>query len=312
MDLTNAFEVRGLTVNYGSIRALANIEASVPRRAIGLLGPNGAGKTTLIRTLLGFLRPATGTGKVLGHDIRTEIDKIRDHVGYSPEFAPMIPEISAQKYVAYMGRLAGLGEIDAEQRAHDALYYVGLGEERYRKLEQFSQGMMQKAKLAAALVHDPSLIILDEPTSGLDPTGRVQMLELIERLYKDEKKSVVVSSHLLFDVEKVCDWMLVISRGKVIASGEKDRLMQESNDVLRVRIEGDVQRFLRQLDQRGLRYQVNNERDIDIVRRDNIEMMVLEIIHSDPQVSIRYLGRKKRTLEDVFVSIIEGEAGTHE
>ncbi len=299
---------KGFSVHYGKIRAVDNIDIRAPRRSIGLLGPNGAGKTTLLRALLGFLKPKSGTATVLGYDIYKELNEIWDHVGYSPEFAPKIPDISAQKYVSYIGQLAGLSSIDASQRAYDSLYYVGLGEERYRMLGEFSQGMMQKAKLAAALVHDPDLIILDEPTDGLDPEGRAQMLELIENLYKDEGKSIIVSTHLLFDVQRVCDWALIIGNGRLIASGNLNQLLSDTSDVIRIRVAGNLDTLLNRLRARGLDFQVDDENNVDISRVDNIEMMILDIINSEPSLSIRYLGKRERTLQDVFISLVEGES----
>ena len=166
------FNVSSLSKFYGSVHALNDVTFKIPPGAIGLLGPNGAGKTTLLRILLGLIKYNSGNAKVLGFDISTDIREIRDNVGYSPEFSPTMPDVTAMKYVTFMGALSGLDSIESAQRAHDTLHYVGLGEERYRPLSEFSTGMMQKCKLAAALVHDPDLIILDEPTDGLDPIGR--------------------------------------------------------------------------------------------------------------------------------------------
>jgi ABC-2 type transport system ATP-binding protein len=304
---TESFSTQSFSKLYGSILALDNLTVTAPSRAVGLLGPNGAGKTTLIRALLGIIRHNQGNGKVLGLDINDSIDEIRDRVGYSPEFAPSIPSVSAMKYVSFMGKLSGLGPVEAAQRAHDTLHYVGLGEERYRKLREFSQGMMQKAKLAAALVHDPDLVILDEPTDGLDPAGRTQMLDLIERLYKEEDKSVIVSSHLLFDVERVCDWVLVLGRGRLVTSGDMSEMLGDTGRALRLRVMGNPKGLLEKLSSRGLEVETDDG-NIDITRSDGAEMIILEEVHADPNVSIRYLGRKTRTLEDVFVSVVEGES----
>jgi ABC-2 type transport system ATP-binding protein len=167
--------------------------------------------------------------------------------------------------------------------------------------------MMQKAKLAAALVHDPDLVILDEPTDGLDPEGRSQMLDLIERLYKEEGKSVVVSSHLLFDVERVCDWVLVLGRGRLVTSGDMTEMLGDTDGVVRLRVSGDSKNLIEKLSARGLEIEVDDG-NIDVSRIEGVEMMVLEEVNADPTVSIRYLGRRTRTLEDVFVSVVEGES----
>lgn len=303
---SEAITTHEFTKHYGSTIALDKVTFKAPRRSIGLLGPNGAGKTTLIRALLGIIRPSGGSATVLGRDIVTSIQEIRDHVGYSPEYTPSIPDVSAQKYVTFMGRLSGLNPVEAAQRAHDTLHYVGLAEERYRRLREFSHGMMQKTKLAAALVHDPELVILDEPTDGLDPNGRQQMLDLIERLYKDEGKSLLVSSHLLFDVEKVCDWVVVLGRGKIVTSGDMSELLEEKTGDLRIRVAGDSQRLLERLRTRGLEVEFDGA-NINIQRTDNVEMIILQETHSDPEISLRYMGRKTRSLEDVFVSIVKGD-----
>ncbi|TXT55161.1 MAG: hypothetical protein BAJATHORv1_40070 [Candidatus Thorarchaeota archaeon] len=302
-----AFSTTNLTKLYGLTTALDRVDAEAPLRSVGLLGPNGAGKTTLIRILLGLISPTSGSFKVLGLDASESMNEIRDRIGYSPEFSPMIPEVSAMKYVAFMGQLSGLKSVEASQRAHDTLHYVGLGEERYRPLREFSTGMMQKCKLAAALVHDPDFVILDEPTDGLDPKGRKQMLDLIKRLYTEEGKSVMVSSHLLFDVEKVCDYVLVLGQGKLISAGSISELLMSDSDVIRVRIKGDSSRFAELLRNKNLEVTLDDGY-LDVARVDNIEMILLEEIHRDPNVSLRYMGRRKQTLEDVFVSIVEGRS----
>ena len=301
------FNVSSLSKFYGSVHALNDVTFKIPPGAIGLLGPNGAGKTTLLRILLGLIKYNSGNAKVLGFDISTDIREIRDNVGYSPEFSPTMPDVTAMKYVTFMGALSGLDRIESAQRAHDTLHYVGLGEERYRPLSEFSTGMMQKCKLAAALVHDPDLIILDEPTDGLDPIGRQQMLELIEKLYKDEKKNILISSHLLFDVERICDEIIVLGRGKVIKTGKLAEVLSDESNTLRIRITGDVQAFAKQLKDGGLD-PVIEQSNIDIPRVDGMEMIILREINNDPDVSLQYMGRKTRSLEDVFIATVEGDA----
>jgi len=304
---SEAFTTTNLTKLYGSTLALDKITVEAPNRAVGLLGPNGAGKTTLIRILMGIIRHSDGSGSVLGLDFKDSVQEIRDRVGYSPEFTPIIPDVSAMKYVTFMGQLSGLPSVEAAQRAHDTLHYVGLAEERYRHLREFSAGMMQKCKLAAALVHDPDLVILDEPTDGLDPTGRQQMLDLIQKLYKEEGKSVIVSSHLLFDVEEVCDWVVVLGRGRIVTTGSMEELLADKSGMLRLRVTGDSAAFAKKLTARGLEVQEEGA-FIDVRKSDDIESIVLEEVNSDSSVSLRYLGRKTQTLEDVFISMVEGRS----
>ncbi|MBW7927789.1 MAG: ABC transporter ATP-binding protein [Fimbriimonadaceae bacterium] len=212
-------EIRNLTVRYGNFTALDDFSATIPEGCVGLLGPNGAGKTTLIKTLLGFVAPADGGGSVLGHDIRTEGRYIRQKIGLMPEQDCHIPGMSAVMFVAFAGELAGMPKENAVSRAHEVLEYCGLGEARYRNVETYSTGMKQRIKLAQALVHGPKLLLLDEPTNGLDPQGREEMLELIRSISHGKGVNVLVSSHLLKDIERTCDEVVVVAKGQLRASG---------------------------------------------------------------------------------------------
>lgn len=213
-------EIRNLTVAYGSFIALKGLSVDVPEGCVGLLGPNGAGKTTLIKTLLGFVSPAEGDGKVLGADIRNEPQLIRQRVGLMPEQDCHLPGITAVSYVAFAGELAGMPANEALRRAHEVLEYCGLGEARYRNVETFSTGMKQRIKLAQALVHGPKLLLLDEPTNGLDPRGRAEMLELVRSISHGKGVNVLVSSHLLPDIERICDHVIVVFQGHLQAQGK--------------------------------------------------------------------------------------------
>lgn len=212
-------EIRDMTVSYGSFVALRNFTATIPEGCVGLLGPNGAGKTTLIKTMLGFVQPAAGGGSVMGADIHRQGPLIRQRVGLMPEQDCHIPGMSAVQFVAYAGELAGMPAEQALRRAHEVLEYCGLGEARYRNVETYSTGMRQKIKLAQALVHGPKLLLLDEPTNGLDPRGREEMLDLIRSLSHGKGVSVLVSSHLLPDIERVCDQVVVVFQGELRAQG---------------------------------------------------------------------------------------------
>src|SRR5258707_9726096 len=194
----------GVSVVYGTQRALQDVSATFAAGAVGLLGPNGAGKSTMIKTLLGFIVPAAGRMRVLGRDVAAQPLDIRTHVGYMPENDAHIPGMNAVTFVAYCGELAGLPPADRMQRAHGVLFYVGLGEARYRAVETYSTGMKQRIKLAQALVHDPDVLLLDEPTNGMDPAGREEMLGLVGDLARNKGVNVIVSSHLLPDDEATC------------------------------------------------------------------------------------------------------------
>ncbi|MFZ4506438.1 MAG: ATP-binding cassette domain-containing protein [Fimbriimonas sp.] len=212
--------LRNLVVQYGRFTALRDFSCEIPDGCTGLLGPNGAGKTTLIKTLLGFVNPQSGSGELLGLDIRTKGREIRQKIGLMPEQDCHIPGMSAVMFVAYAGELAGMPQDQALRRAHEVLEYCGLGEARYRNVETYSTGMKQRIKLAQALVHGPKLLLLDEPTNGLDPKGREDMLELIRSISHGKGLHVLVSSHLLPDIERTCDQVIVVMGGQLRAAGK--------------------------------------------------------------------------------------------
>src|SRR3954467_784239 len=235
----------GVTVAYGADRALRTVTSSFAAGAGGLLGPNGAGKSTMIKTLLGFVVPDKGRMRVLGFDVAEAPLEIRGRVGYMPENDAHIPGMNAVSFVAYCGELAGLPRVDAMQRAHEVLFYVGLGEARYRNVETYSTGMKQRIKLAQALVHDPDLLLLDEPTNGMDPKGRDEMLTLVHDLAHGKGVNVIVSSHLLPDVEYTCHHVIVMDRGRVVAAGPIAALKQPRGQVFELRVKApDLQVFL--------------------------------------------------------------------
>ncbi len=215
-----------LTVRYGNKTVLDQFTLDVPEGCIGLLGPNGAGKTTLIKTLLGFVKPASGRGQVLGLDCATQGLAIRQKIGLMPEQDCHIPGMNAVTFVAYAGEMAGMPPAQALRRGHEVLEWCGLGEARYRNVETYSTGMKQRIKLAQALVHGPKLLFLDEPTNGLDPQGRDEMLALVKDVSHGKGLSVIVSSHLLPDIEKTCDEVIVMRRGEVVAQGPISQLKQ--------------------------------------------------------------------------------------
>ncbi|MFM8395614.1 MAG: ABC transporter ATP-binding protein, partial [Acidobacteriota bacterium] len=211
-------ELNKLRIEFGKRVILRDLEGVLRGRCTGLLGPNGAGKTTLIHTLLGFYKPTSGTARILGFDIRTAAREIRTAIGYMPERDAYLGEMTAVHFVRLMGELSGLPPEAALERAHEALFYVGLGEARYRKVGTYSLGMKQLAKLAQAIVHGPRLIFLDEPTNGLDPPARKRMLELIREIRDSGKTQIVLSSHLLRDVEECCDEILILKDGQIAAN----------------------------------------------------------------------------------------------
>ncbi len=297
-----------LSKYYGSIRGVENISIKVPAGGVGFLGPNGAGKTTLIRTLLGIIRPTKGTAHVLGYDIKSDINQIRDRIGYIPEFnTAFIPDMTAMKFIAFCGRMNGLSGAESKQRASDSLYYVGLGEERYRKLGTFSLGMKQKVKLASALVHDPEIIIADEPTNGLDPNGRIQMLDLIRNLQTDQNKHVILSSHLLRDVEQTTDYAIVFSEGEILAQGRIKDLTSGRSTSISVKVKNNEEQFINSLKNDGLEVWVEGGY-IEVTKSVNIEKVIFRTAY-EAGAEIRYFGSRSRTLEDVFVDLFKDKEG---
>src|ERR1700752_3888512 len=241
-----------VTVAYGASVALRDVTSSFAAGAVGLLGPNGAGKSTMIKTLLGFIVPERGRMRVLGLDVAAAPLDIRARVGYMPESDAHIPGMNAVAFVAYCGELAGLPPVDAMQRAHEVLFYVGLGEARYRAVETYSTGMKQRIKLAQALVHDPDLLFLDEPTNGMDPKGRDEMLELIRDIAHNKGLNLILSSHLLPDVEFACDHVVVMDKGTIATAGPIEGLKGPGGRVFELRIKGDSDRFVGVLRTAGL------------------------------------------------------------
>jgi len=244
-------EVKDLTFAYLRDPVLKDVDFTLEKGAGGLLGPNGSGKTTLLRCLLGQVPLKKGHVKVLGWDMAAQARLARTGLGWMPERGGIIPGMSGVGLVAYLGELSGMPARDAMQRAHEALHYVGLADERYRPCDKYSQGMKQRLKLAQALVHDPEWLFLDEPTSGLDPRGRVSILELIRDLAWDKDIGVILSTHLLADVEAVCKEILVLRKGELLARQQVDAGSREPRQVFEVEGFGDEESFLAGLNELG-------------------------------------------------------------
>ncbi len=222
----------GLTKHYGSVHALTDLTLSVGEGITGLVGANGAGKSTLIKILLGLLEPTSGHASVLGHDIEHASQEIRRLVGYMPEHDCLPPDVSASDFVVHMARMSGLGASSARERAADVLRHVGLDEERYRPMGGYSTGMKQRAKLAQALVHDPRLVFLDEPTNGLDPAARNDMLHLVQRIGSEFGIAVLVTSHLLGELEQVSDHVIVLDGGHLLRSSATGDFLKQTGNLL--------------------------------------------------------------------------------
>ncbi|HEY5539000.1 MAG TPA: ABC transporter ATP-binding protein [Thermoplasmata archaeon] len=300
-------ETRGLTKVFGEIRAVDDLSTAIPEGAIGLVGPNGAGKTTLLRLLLGLVRPTAGTGSVLGHDIADGIP-VRERVGYMPEHDCLIPEMTGIGLVSYMARVSGLDRNTAMSRAHDVLQFVGVEEERYRKIAEYSTGMKQKVKLAQAMVHDPAVYVFDEPTTGLDPRGRTEMLRLLTTIASTSDRNMILSSHLLPDVEAICKHVVILDGGRQIAAGDLSRLLAGARDRLRVDVRGDRDRVAGALREANVEVEVGPT-GLRIARREGVEAEVFRAARA-MGAEVRYMGVEIRSLEELFLETVRpGDAG---
>src|SRR4051812_826451 len=252
-------DLKGLRHLYGTTVALRDVTLQLEPGAVGLLGPNGAGKSTLLKILLGLLTPSAGTGHVLGHPLGAGL-ALRRVLGYMPEADSLVPGLRGVDYVALAGELCGLPRKQAQRRGHELLTALGLEEARYRPLEEYSTGMKQRLKLAQALVHDPPALLLDEPTSGLDPAGRDAMLELLDRLAREHGKALILSTHLLGDVERVCGAVVILHEGRVLAQGPVAELCRQRHDRYRLTLDGLPAGFLDDLRAEGVRVLEENAR----------------------------------------------------
>jgi ABC-2 type transport system ATP-binding protein len=297
-------EVRGVTKKFRNFIALDNVSLDIPRASVGLLGANGAGKTTLIRTLLGLAKPNSGSATVVGYDTQTQGTKVREHVGYMPEADALPMSTTAADFVGHMAEMSGLPARQARQRAADVLYQVGLSEERYRLIKGFSTGMRQRVKLAQAIVHDPDLVFLDEPTAGMDPQGREDMLELVERIYRSLGIAVVFSSHILEDIERVCDYVVILDAGKVVTAQPLGQMETVRGQII-IRIDGDPAAFAGELRRQGLEVRTNDVeigRDEMIVEEsDDRAYDLVRDLAVHQQVALRSLRSRSRTLEDIYL-----------
>ena len=296
-----------VSVIYAKNAALRGVTTAFTGGAVGLLGPNGAGKSTMIKALLGFVTPTSGQMRVLGLDVARSPLEIRARVGYMPESDAHIPGMNAVAFVAYCGELAGLPRVDATQRAHEVLFYVGLGEARYRNVETYSTGMKQRIKLAQALVHDPDLLFLDEPTNGMDPKGRDEMLELVRDLAHNKGMHLILSSHLLPDVEYTCDSVVVMDKGAIAAAGPIDALKQPRGRVYELRVktrDGDITAFLERLKVAGLDCHATDEDVMRVFVPGDGGARTLFAIASTDGVQVRHLRPSVPTLEDVFARAV--------
>lgn len=309
VDDPPVIDLHGLSVAFGRRQILKNLRGDLRGKAIGLLGPNGAGKTTLIHTLLGFHHPNAGTAQIFGHDIVDHAKKIKSLIGYMPERDAFIAKMTAVHFVRLMAELSGLPSEAALERAHEALFYVGLGEARYRKLETYSLGMKQLAKLAQAIVHGPKLIFLDEPTNGLDPPARLRMIKLIREIRDSGQANIVLSSHLLVDVEECCDEILILKDGQIAVYCNLEEERKSNRKFLMLETRGDQKRFVEALAGLGCEYAISGDSRLKVVLQDGVEVRDLYRLAGETQVQLRRLSYKRDSLEDIFLKAMENGYG---
>src|SRR3954462_11236183 len=299
-------DLNALSVQFGTKPILKGLSAELKGRAIGLLGPDGAGKTTLIHTLLGFHPPTSGTAHIFGQDIMAGAKEIRAFIGYMPERDSFIAKMSCVHFVRLLGELSGLSPDAALERAHEALFYVGLGEARYRTIETYSLGMKQLAKLAQAIVHGPKLLFLDEPTNGLDPDARERMLRLIHDIRDTGEVNIILSSHLLRDVEECCDEVLILKDGRIATYCNLEEERRANRKFLELETRGgDEPSFVAAVEALGVEMATSTKQKIKLVLPEGVGVRDLYRLAAERQVQIRRLDYKKDSLQDIFLQAME-------
>lgn len=297
-------ETVDLVKMYGPHVALEGLNLKLEPGAIGILGPNGAGKSTFFKCILGLITTTSGQGKVLGYDIKTQGDIIRSRIGYMPEYDSLDPELIALDQVRYSGELIGMNPAHATQRAHEVLEYVGLKDQRYRKIGTFSTGMKQAAKLACALIHDPEILICDEPTNGLDQRSREFMLQTLRNTVQQGNRTVLMSGHVMDDIQEVCDSIVMIHKGKIVVHSRIEELANQVDEEIEISVWGGSSRMQESLESRGLsvrrlgrliRVKVESEDTISIILKCAVES----------GVQVRKMGEYEPDLEDIFLLIMD-------
>ena len=304
----NVIDLEGLEVRLGNRTVLNGITGALQGHVIGLLGPNGAGKSTLINTLLGFHRPSRGSAHVFGLDTYRERAQIRGAIGYMPENDSFIGNMSGVRFVRYMAELAGLPAGEALERAHEALFFVGLGEVRYRKVSTYSLGMKQLIKLAQALAHGPKLLILDEPTNGLDPIARQRMIQLIKDIRKEGSVRLLISSHLLPDIDETCDEVLILKNGRIAALRNIEQERRSNRSFMELETVGSTEQFSVRIRGLGCECACFPGGRIKLVIPDHIEAQDLYVIASEQGLQIRRMNQRRDSLEDIFLRAMDHES----
>ena len=302
-------DLQSVSRSYGSFEALRDVTLRLPPGRVGLLGPNGAGKSTLLKILMGLLPPTSGSGRILdqplGENESEENWALRRLIGFMPEADALVPGLRGVEYVSLAGELYGMPRRQAQRRAHEVLTYLELEEARYRRVEEYSTGMKQRVKLAQALVHDPPVLLLDEPTSGLDPAGRDAMLRLLLELGRDYGKSLILSTHLLGDVEAVCERVVILFNGQVRGQGTVEELCARRQDRYRLQIQGDPTGFRAELSLEGVQVLHDNNRgELRVAAPSGWATRAFFTLAENTGVVVRALQPDDETLEELFLRTV--------
>lgn len=300
-------ELKRITKDYGGFRALSNVDLTIYPGVTGLLGPNGAGKSTLIKVLLGLVRISEGSGHVLGFPLITASDQIRTRIGYMPEDDCYVHGLSGIESMQVVAELSRIPATEALRRGHEILDFCGMGQERYRNVETYSTGMRQKLRFAMAIVHDPKLLILDEPTSGLDPEEREAMLNRIRILARQFQKSVILCTHILPDVQVVCDNVVILAGGSVRVSNSLEELCRMPNPSLTVTLSGDCSAYREVLMQKGIESEVVSLRQLRVFGDAEALHAQIWTAARESGCLVRGLTPSKNSLEQIFLSAVGGE-----
>ena len=308
MHTTPIIELQDLRVRLGQQEILQGISCrlgvSGTGKAVGLLGPNGAGKSTLILTLLGFYQISAGNARVLGHDCRSHSREIKARIGYMPENEAFIADMTAVHFLRIMGELSGLPQRVALEKAHEVLFHVGLGEARYRTLGTYSLGMKQMAKLAQSILHGPEVLILDEPTNGLDPTARIRMLKLIREMKEEHNMNVVLCSHLLRDVEEVCDEVMILNEGRLVHQANLEEERHTNRRFVELEVTGDDSELADALQEQGAEGVSEGSGRWRIVFPPGMELDVLWQLVARQNLAIHHLTHRRDSLEEIFLKAV--------
>ena len=303
---TPVLELEGVEVRYGKHSALSDVSVSIQGGAVGLLGPNGAGKSSLIKTMLDLVPLHRGTARVLGVPVGRHSALLRRRIGYMQEREAAFPGMTGFQATWYAGRLSGMPDADARRRAHEVLLFAGMEEARYRLVSTYSTGMRQRIKLAQALVHDPDLLFLDEPTNGLDPQGRSEMLELVRTLAVDKGIHVILSSHLLRDVEEVCSSVVVLRGGRVVRHASVGELQAATEDAYQVTVAGSMDDFCAACEEGGFTVRQVKDNHLELTLSPEVTVRAVFEAALKSRVIIRRLAPVRVSLEDALIDVLGG------